>query len=87
MPRIHHLELRELFDMGLDDAREGAQGVGATDGSHRGPPSLGGDRPGDRRVDIADGRAGDLADRLGGRRVDHGEGAHDIAPEFIRDSA
>ena len=85
MPGVEHLEQRELLDVGLDDPREGAQRVRARERSKGCPRPLGGDCARDRGIDLADARARHLADRCGGRRVDHGERAgHDIAPEFMR---
>ena len=64
MPGVEHLELRELLDVRLDDARERAQRVGPRDGRERGPRPLRDDGARDRLVDLARRVArDDLADR------------------------
>ena len=73
MPRVQHLELRELLDMGLDDPCERAERVGAGDRRQRRPGPLRRDGPRDRGIRLRLIGPRDLTDRLRGRRVQERE--------------
>ena len=54
MPRVQHLELRELLDVRLDDAGERRSASARATGRERRPRALGAHGARDRRVDVLD---------------------------------